>query len=159
MMPTALATWNTVEIHDASSADEPMPPWMSARLVPTNWPVRFDRNEPARAVSTAAGIPVREGAGMALVVLTAFMASDPKGSVLRDAVTQRGHGAREARAHRNARTFERMPPGEGGVDEVVHRHHHLGRQHLQRRAGGFPQVRRGRARQHGLHAHALVGEF
>jgi len=52
-----------------------------------------------------------------------------------------------------------VEPNQRCIDHILRRHDNRRRQFLPWEAGDFPQVRRGRPRQHRLDADALVGEL
>lgn len=91
-------------------------------------------------------------------------------------VARRGRIGRQVRGHRAARglvgvpfvtrmqrrdrhEFAALEADQRRVDQVGRRHHDFLRQMLERQAGRLPEIGGGRAGQHGLHLHALVGEF
>ena len=66
---------------------------------------------------------------------------------------------RQVRQRREGYGLAEVETRQGGVDQVIGRHHNLSRKLVNRLAGDIPELRSGGARQDRLHADALVGEL
>ena len=161
---------------------------MSARLVPANCAPRLATKLPASAVNTRRigarrgnrarpGSDVDGGGCVHGGLRCAGSAHRAMPYFDCDGVARRRRGERQLRRHRLARALERVPVGDVGQGGDRHRLRPAPGRPAPRRpcpvaditiscgrfshrhAGHVPEIGGGGARQHGLHAHALVGQF